>query len=77
MAFKDVLEAHERGFMGADDYDAWEGYVGAHLSMPGAAVWWEQGRALYINKFQLAVDVAIEKTPSFREAMPIIFENET
>jgi len=77
MAFKDVLEAHERGFMGGDDYAAWEGYIGAHLSMPGATQWWEQAGLLYIPKVQEAVNVAIAKTPSFRDAMPIIFENET
>ena len=77
LSFKDVLEAYERGFMDRETYGAWEGYVGSHLSMPGGMKWWESARAGYIEKLQLAMNSAIEKTPPYNEVMPIVFDIET
>jgi hypothetical protein len=77
LTFKDVMEAHDRGFMDQATYEAWEGYVGTNIGMPGASMWWEQGRALFIDKVQLRVDAAIKKTPPYQELMSVVLDNET
>ena len=74
LVFKDVQEAYERGFMDPDTYKAWIGFVGTNIGMPGAQMWWKQGRAIFIEKVQLAVDAAIKETPPLQELMSIVFE---
>ena len=73
LTFKDVLEAHERGFVDRETYLAWEGYIGTNLAMPGGKFWWNQGRNLFIDQVQLAVDAAIARTPPYNEIMPSMF----
>ncbi len=74
LVFKDIFEAHERGFMDAATYMAWKSFIGTNMGMPGARSWWEQGRVIFIGKIQIAVDEAIKETPPYQELMSIVFE---
>ena len=76
LTFKDVLEAHERGFVDRETYLAWENYIGTNLAMPGGQVWRSQARNIFIEKVQAAVDASIARTPPYNKLMPIVFSNE-
>ena len=75
LTFKDVLSAHESGFVDRETYLAWESYVGTNLAMPGGKAWWKHGRNFFIEKVQVAVDAAIAQAPPYDELMPIIFSD--
>ena len=77
LCFKDILEAHERGFMDQETYDAWVSFVGANLAMSGGQMWWQQARRSFISKVQKAIDSAIAQCLPFQELMPIVFEENT
>ena len=74
LMFRDIQEAHERGFMELDTYDAWVRFVGANLGMPGGKMWWEQARGLFLERVQSAIDTGIENTPPLQEFMSIVYE---
>jgi hypothetical protein len=74
LAFKDVLEAYERGFMDEDTYHAWFSFIGTNIGMPGARTWWEQARPIYIEKVRSVVDRAIESNPPYHQLMSVLFE---
>ena len=73
LTFKDVLDAYDSGFVDKETYLAWESYIGTNLGMSGGKAWWSQGRNLFIDKVQVAVDAAIARTPPYSEVMPSIF----
>ena len=77
LCLKDILEAHERGFMDKETYDAWVSFVGTNIAMPGGQMWWQQARNLFIPKVQKAIDTAITQCLPFQELMPIVFEGST
>ena len=74
LMFRDIQEAHERGFMELDTYNAWVGFVGATLGMPGGKMWWEQARVLFLKRVQAAIDTGIEKSAPLQELMSIVYE---
>ena len=74
LTFRDIQEAHERGLMELDTYNAWESFLGTTLGMPGGKMWWEQARAHFLVRVQAAIDSGIEKTLPFNELMSIIYE---
>ena len=74
LVFKDILEAHERGFMDSETYEAWRSFIGTNIGMPGARLWWEQARVMFIGKVQVTIDAAIRETPPYHELMSIVFE---
>jgi hypothetical protein len=74
LMFRDMQEAHERGLMELDTYNAWVSFLGTTLGMPGGKMWWEQARAHFLKRVQAAVDSGIEKTSPFNELMSIIYE---
>jgi hypothetical protein len=76
LCLKDILEAHERGFMDQETYEAWVLFVGANIAMPGGQMWWQQARQLFISKVQTVIESTITQCPPFQELMPIVFEGE-
>jgi hypothetical protein len=76
LCLKDILEAHERGFMDKETYGAWVSFVGATIAMPGGQMWWQQARQMFISKVQTVIDSAITQCPPFQELMPIVIEGE-
>jgi hypothetical protein len=76
LCLKDILEAHERGFMDQETYEAWVSFVGANIAMPGGQMWWQQARPMFISKVQTVIDSAITQCTPFQELMPIVFEGE-
>jgi hypothetical protein len=74
LMFRDIQEAHERGFMELDTYNAWVGFLGATLGMPGGKMWWEQARVLFLKRVQAAIDTGIETSAPLQELMSIVYE---
>lgn len=75
LAFKDVLEAYERGFMDVDTYQAWFGFIGTNIGMPGARTWWEHARPIYVPKVRSTVDQAINSAAPYQQLMSVLFED--
>ena len=73
LMFKDILEAHGRGFADIATYEAWKGFIGANLGMPGGQMWWAQGRNIFVGAVQTAVDLAIKQTSPYDELMSVVF----
>ncbi len=40
LMFRDIQEAHERGLMELDTYNAWLNFLSTTLGMPGGKMWW-------------------------------------
>ncbi|RLA42583.1 MAG: hypothetical protein DRR06_07295 [Gammaproteobacteria bacterium] len=76
LSFKDILEARKNNLLDSDTYKAWEGYVGALISMPGGTLWWEQIKPGYTDEVQRAVASVIEKVVPYDQLMPIVFGTE-
>ncbi len=76
LSFKDILEAHKNNLLDGDNFRAWEGYVGALLTMPGGALWWQQIKVGFTDEVQSAVDSAVERSAPYDQLMSIIFETE-
>jgi hypothetical protein len=74
LMFRDIQEAHERGLMELDTYNAWLNFLSTTLGMPGGKMWWEQARVLFLKRLQAAIDSGIEKTLPQNELMSIIYE---
>jgi hypothetical protein len=74
LAFADLLESYELGFLRKDVRDAWVRYIGTILSTPGGGLWWSQARNIYLEHVQEAVDSGIEQSPPLHEVMSVVFE---
>jgi len=61
--YKDILDAYDKGMFDFPTYEAWQGFICAHLVMPGGRLWWRDHEQGFIPRVREELNQGMLEVP--------------
>lgn len=61
--YKDILDAYDKGLFDFPTYEAWQGFICAHLVMPGGKLWWQDHEQSFIPRVREELNQGMLEVP--------------
>jgi len=74
--FKDILDAYDKNLFDQPTYEAWQGYICAHLNMPGGRLWWEESKPTWIQRVRDEIERGMAEVPRADAIAPTLWTSD-